>query len=209
MPRYFGLDVARHGTAETVLAERLVSVTRSRIGPLAVTHGFDTVEVANWAADIVMSRGPVLPDKLFIDAIGVGAGVADMLSSLDQFRTLRQHVIVIPINVGLASTDPDKRFFNLRSELFWAWRTDLEHHQCSLPDDEVLQQQMIGIRWRLTPTGQIQVESKEEIERRRQPSPDRADGIMLSYAEGRVEIGGGVGTFTVLGTNRRDAVGAR
>ena len=50
-------------------------------------------------------------------------------------------------------------------------------------DDEELAQELSSIKYKFTRRGKIQIESKEELKKRLGKSPDKADCMMLAYAE--------------------------
>jgi hypothetical protein len=50
-------------------------------------------------------------------------------------------------------------------------------------DDEVSITQLASVRYEITPRGQAQIESKEEARKRGVNSPDRAEALMLAFAD--------------------------
>jgi hypothetical protein len=50
-------------------------------------------------------------------------------------------------------------------------------------DDEVSIAQLASIRYEINPRGQVQIESKEEARKRGVKSPDRAEALMLAFAD--------------------------
>lgn len=166
----YGVDVARLGDDETVMYRNrggkirlawshhktTTDVTSDKVGATLVRHG------ANWV-------------PAYIDVIGLGAGVFDTLKARD--------MPVVPVNVALPAYD-DRRFSNQRAELYWHFREGFERKEIDLdPLDEDAAAQLVSIKWALTrKKGQIYLESKDDMRRRGLPSPDRADGMMLSWA---------------------------
>ena len=53
----------------------------------------------------------------------------------------------------------------------------------ALPDDEDLVAQLTTRRWKPTSKGKIRLESKDDARVRGIPSPDRADALVLAFAE--------------------------
>lgn len=171
-----GVDVARYGGDETVCYLRRegcvlqsdgwrgndLMATSGRIASLAREHGAQTIKV---------------------DDIGVGGGVTDSLQ-----HTFRgTGVTVTGVNVGEAAFDTEK-FANRRAELYWGLRERFREGDISIPaDDSLLLDQLTQIRFSYTPRGQIKIESKDEMKKRRPAgtkwqSPDRADALMLAFA---------------------------
>ena len=50
-------------------------------------------------------------------------------------------------------------------------------------DDEVSIAQLASLRYEINPRGQVQIESKEEARKRGVRSPDRAEALMLAFAD--------------------------
>ncbi|MBI3912530.1 MAG: hypothetical protein HY320_16545 [Armatimonadetes bacterium] len=162
-----GVDLARFGTCE--------SVAYVRQGP-------DVVAAAYWRKeDLMQSTGRVAelirryrPAWVKVDAVGVGAGVADRLHELG-------HTGVLEVNGGRAASDPE-RFAWLRDELYFALRDRFRDGAISLPEDDRLVAQLAALRYSYTSRGQQRVESKDEMRERGLPSPDRADALALCFA---------------------------
>ena len=176
-----GLDVARFGSDDSALLEG------SGNGPetATVVHGQDTMAVAGMGmAYLHRRRG-----SLAVDVIGVGGGVVD--------RIREQHPPgqVVPVNVGEApDRDPDL-LVNLRAQLWWDVRRALDP---ASPDEALslarldettyarLRQELTAPTYRMTSSGKVQIESKEELKARGLPSPDLADAFCLAlYARSR------------------------
>ena len=115
-----------------------------------------------------------------VDADGLGAGVYDRLIELGH--------AVGEIRGGKAPIEPED-FVNARSEWFRNLRKLFEDGEIDIdPHDEELAKQLGKIRWKMTSSGKIAVESKDDMRRGAVPSPDRADA--LAYAFAQVEITG-------------------
>ncbi|MBR1486719.1 MAG: hypothetical protein IJ597_05645, partial [Synergistaceae bacterium] len=50
------------------------------------------------------------------------------------------------------------------------------------PDDELLSE-LAAVKYKIDARGAIQIESKEEMKKRLGHSPDRADAVVLAFAE--------------------------
>ena len=71
----------------------------------------------------------------------------------------------------------------MRDELFWNAREWFEGRDVHIPDDDTLIQEITGIRYKYLSTGKLKVESKDEMKRRGQRSPDVADAFVLTFAQ--------------------------
>jgi hypothetical protein len=114
------------------------------------------------------------PSTIFVDTIGIGAGIADRLRELGY--------PAVDVNVGERSGTPDK-YFNLRAELWVKYRDWLAEGRCSLPDDDALVAESSTIKYSFDSAGRIKIEKKEDMKKRGLPSPDRADALCLTFYE--------------------------
>jgi len=121
------------------------------------------------------------PTAIYIDAIGIGAGLADRLRELD--------MPAIAISVSESPSLKD-RFNRLRDELFWNAREWFEGRDVKMPDDSTLMQELSGIRYKYLSSGKLKVEGKDEMKKRGQRSPDVADAFVLTFAEAGAIAGG-------------------
>jgi hypothetical protein len=86
------------------------------------------------------------------------------------------------INVGEATDFPD-RFRNLKAQLYWNLRERFQDGQVSGLDDDLTTSQLASIRYEINPRGQVQIESKDQARKRGVRSPDRAEALMLAFAD--------------------------
>lgn len=165
-PLFGGLDVAGPGEAETVLCVR----RGPRIVLLKAWSNPDPR--GDVLAALQSFKGQI--DGLNVDSVGTGYYMA--LHLRDHDFPVRQ------VNVGLPASDPEK-FFNLKAEYYWQLRLRCESGDIAGLHDEKTISQLLGIRYRYNSRGQIVIESKEEARRRGVKSPDRAEVVMLAFAE--------------------------
>jgi len=178
-PVVWGLDVARFGGDRSALAKRQGNVL---VEPIKTWQNKDLMELAG----IVLSEYDAVPysmrpQAIYIDAIGLGAGLADRLRELD--------MPAVAVSVSETASLKD-RFNRLRDELFWSCREWFEARDCHIPDDGTLMAELSGIRYKYLSTGKLKVESKDEMKRRGQRSPDVADAFVLTFA-GQGAVAGG------------------
>ena len=178
-PVVWGVDVARFGADRSAIAKRQGNVLTE---PIKTYQGRDLMEMAG----IVLSEYEAChyrmrPQSIYIDAIGIGAGLADRLRELD--------LPAVAISVSETASLKD-RFNRLRDELFWNAREWFESRDCHIPKDDALIQEITGIRYKYLSNGKLKIESKDEMKRRGQRSPDVADAFVLTFA-GNGAIAGG------------------
>lgn len=190
----------------------------SDLSVLVVKHGPVVEMPIAWSDPDVINTGSYFAelcaqhrvDLLNYDVFGIGGGVMATLKRIPGVRAAG-------INVGQPATErvwPDgkksrEKFLNLKAELWWLLRDALhktfEHvawlesggergrkhptdELLCLPDDEVLCSQLCSVRWHRTPAGKIQIETKEELQKRGIKSPDHADALALTFAPTAQEI---------------------
>lgn len=177
-----GLDVARFGDDDTAL------LAGNGNGPQDVTvvHGHETMEVAGLGMQYLKQRRGVLA----IDVIGVGAGV------YDRIKEQKPPGSVLDVNVGERPDHDADLLVNLRAQLWWDVRRVLDPNnktdepislaRLSDHDYQRLRAELTAPTYRMTSSGKVQIESKEEMKARGLPSPDLADAFCLAlYARSR------------------------
>lgn len=175
-----GLDVARFGSDDSALIEGTGNGPESA----SIVHGQDTMQVAGMGmAYLNRWRG-----TLAVDVIGVGGGV------VDRIREQKPPGQLVAVNVAESpDRDPDL-MSNLRAQLWWDVRKALDptsDEPLSLArlDDHTYQRlrsELTAPTYRMTSSGKVQIESKDEMKARGLPSPDLADAFCLAlYARSR------------------------
>ena len=193
-PVVWGIDVARFGGDRSALCKRQGQVL---VEKCKTWQGKDLMEMAG----IILSEYEATPytlrpSSIFIDSIGVGGGLADRLSELD--------LPAIGIAVSESPSLKD-RFTRLRDELFWKAREWFEARDCHIPNDEALISEVTAVRYKYQSTGKLKIESKDEMKRRGQRSPDVADAFVLTFAQEGATAMGQASRWNTRGTYKPDA----
>lgn len=179
-----GVDVARFGDDDTVIATKLDKV----IPKLLSRHGQNTMRTVG---DIVriyrdfMEKYPEYDNYVYvkIDDTGVGGGVTDRLNELkeDPAEGLDKMVIV-PVN--FANKSPKTKSARFYDDIVtWMWanvRELMKAKEVKLPDDSVLLGEFSTRKYYFQSNGKIKLESKKELKKRGLSSPDRADAVALA-----------------------------
>lgn len=166
VPGCYGVDIARMGRDET-------AVYRNRGGVVRLERTWakkDTMQTAGMLIELIAERLGEVPAVL--DVIGVGAGPYD--------RLREQGYPVVAFNAAEKAND-SVRFVNRRAEQWWEVRTLFEDGELDLDErDEELANEFLAIKWKVTSSGRIFMESKDETSKVLGRSPDRADAFMMS-----------------------------
>lgn len=176
-PIRFGIDVARGGEDESVIA--MFQGNHSEI--LWTYEGSDTMTVVNNATRFIKQY---LPKEVRVDVIGIGAGVHDRLEEIRKLGDLPEGCKIVSVGVGespIGKEDFTEEFVMLRDQLWWMMRLGI--HQMDLPEDALLASQMIAPQWGPNLRGKVKVESKDDMKKRGVKSPDRAEAIMLAWPD--------------------------
>ena len=173
-PRFLGIDVARFGSAESVITER----KHRAVLYLETRRGLDTQDVAGWVRDCIEARGGIKEfGAVCVDDIGVGGGVTD---------TLRRWYGKKIVGVNVSLRVEDGRNYNLRAKLVSdavVWLKDAPNH---LPNDGEFRSQMGSIQKKYQ-GGLMLIESKDDMRKRGVKSPDRADSFFLTFASPEIK----------------------
>lgn len=109
-------------------------------------------------------------DAVFIDA-GYGTGIKSAGDTMGRAWQL----------IWFSSSPTDRGYVNKRAEM-WGLMRDWLREGGSIPDDQVLYEDLIGPETLPRLDGRIALESKEDMRRRHLPSPNRGDALALSFA---------------------------
>jgi phage terminase large subunit len=170
--RVWGIDVARFGRDRTTLVKRCDNATVEKHKQWV---GQDLMQTSGRIYAEWLETPPDLrPHTVFVDVIGIGAGVADRLMELG--------LPVAGINVAEEASVSEK-YMRLRDELWFKARKWLERKDCKLVDDEVLIAELTLPRYAFTSGGKLKVESKDELKKRYPQSPDVADAFCLTFSQ--------------------------
>lgn len=134
----------------------------------------NTMEIVGRIKRIIMDEKPA---RVYVDCIGIGAGVVDRLREMG-------FDCVEGINVARSANDKE-RFKNLRAELWSDMREWLMGElPVQIPDEDELHGELCSLGFKETSSGQIQIESKDDLRARGLPSPDGADALALTMFGG-------------------------
>ncbi len=132
---------------------------------------------------------------LGVDATGVGASTVNKLKELQVFgQWLHGSARPWPEvdEHGAVPVRKEELFFNLRSQMWWRMRSDLQHGRIALVRDEELFRDLCTPTYEIR-NGKIRVESKEDLYARLKRSPNKGDAavygnfVRVQHVEPEVE----------------------
>lgn len=166
-PHLMGVDVARYGDDKSVILIR-------HGGNLVLKRIFreiDTVRLAGYVCETI-DHYPQ-PLVVFIDGVGIGAGV------IDQCRA--RGYAVTEVQAGAKAQD-ERHFVNKRAEMWQRLKEWLERRGRLTRDDTDLIADLTGPEYDYD-TGKLRLEKKEDMKARGLASPDEGDALALTFAE--------------------------
>ncbi len=170
-PLIIGVDPAIAEIDKTAIIRR----KGRRAYGLETFRNCNTMEIAGRVASIIKQESPT---KVYIDCIGIGAGIVDRLIEMG-------YSMVEGINVGRSANQKD-RYANLRAELWdsmkdWLYQNELP---VQIPDDDELHGALCSLGFKYRSNEQLLIESKDDLRARGMPSPDEADALSLTFFSG-------------------------
>jgi hypothetical protein len=175
-PVDLGVDVARFGTDETVMATRLGAY----LMPLKSWQGQDTMKTVGQ----IVKQAKALHDvyqrtvRVKLDDTGVGGGVTDRLREVvdeDRLDWLK----IYPVNFA---SKGNRDYEGIISVMYGQFK-DEHLDDCVLPNDDDLAGQLSIRRYSITSKGKIQIERKQAMKDRGLQSPDRAEATIMAFYE--------------------------
>ena len=170
-----GIDIARSDLGDkTVLARRqgrtITQLDRYAIADTTPTVGYASNLLERWQSAYAM-----------VDVIGIGAGPYDQLREKFGRRAL-------PFNASESSDFKDRskeiEFSNKRAAAYWNLREELDPaygSDLALPPCDILTGDLTSVRrGRMTSSGKMTIEPKDDIRKRIGRSPDDGDAVAMS-----------------------------
>lgn len=166
-----GVDVAIGNKDKTAIIRRKGRVAYG----LETYRNYNTMEIVGLIKNIIEKENP---HRVYIDCIGIGAGVVDRLKE-------HNFHFVEGINVARSANQKDK-YKNLRHELWIEmlnWFT--QEMPVQIPDDDELHGHLCSLGYKKPDSnGRLTIESKQDLIARGMPSPDTADALSLTFYNG-------------------------
>tara|TARA_R110002074_G_scaffold388384_1_gene570979 strand:+ start:1201 stop:3894 length:2694 start_codon:yes stop_codon:yes gene_type:complete len=164
-----GVDVARFGDDRTTFAFR----EGRKVHWVKARSKYSTMDTVG---EVVQLHRQIRFKRIFVDVIGVGAGVVDRLIELGLGN------VVVAVNSSERAID-DKHYYNKRTEMWGEFREWLKNGPCQIPDEDDLAAEVGAVQYKFDSNGRWQLEKKEDMKKRILRSPDKGDAIVLTFAE--------------------------
>lgn len=167
-PLIGGLDPAGDG----IKGDRTVIAIRQgrQFHKYSVKRGLDTMEVVGWAGRIFKEWGL---QKLFVDNIGIGAGVYDRMRELGYDVT--------NVNAGVVADD-ERKYVNKRAEMWGELADWLHDSPVSIPDEDEVQADLTTAIRLYDSNSRFKLLGKKEIRKQFGFSPDIGEALALTFA---------------------------
>lgn len=171
-PVVWGLDVARFGDDSSCLVKRKGNIITE---DPRTWKNLDTMQTAGVVqAEWESTPESMRPAEIMVDAIGLGAGVADRLIHLG-LPARAVNVSELPALKG--------NYGNLRAELWFKAKAWFEARNCRIPKHEGLRAELTIVRYGFRAgSSKLLIEEKSELKKRLRRSPDVADAFCLTFA---------------------------
>lgn len=173
--RALGVDLAPYGSAENAIAYRDGNT-------LVRLDAFPSMRPdLFWEGPVTEAVRRFAPHYLVYDADGVGAGVIGYAESAARSTLDQGHLVqLMPFRGALAVS---AKFLNYRSASWWNLRRMFENDAVALAvQDRKLREQVTKLRYSITPSGDIRVETKQELRKRDRGDLDRADALVYAWS---------------------------
>lgn len=173
-PIVMGVDPARFGEDRTAIVYR----AGRKMWHYETMQSMDTMEIAG----LVLTRmREVEADAVFIDVVGLGAGVYDRLIELVGNDVVKSaNAASKPLN--------RERYFNKRAEM-WGEMKDWLEDEVDIPDDAEIMLDLTAPGYTYHSDGSLKLEKKEDMKKRGRKSPDIADALALTFAQPVKKLG--------------------
>ena len=170
----FGVDIARMG-------EDYNSIYINRGGRLRLHSTWNKVTLTETAGRIHRAALDEMATEIRVDGSGIGAGVIDILMNDDAYDRKPYKVIAM---IGSGRSPDTLRWLNARALYYDQMREKMQTSLLDIdPKDEKLLDEMLMIKFKFSPKGGIQIESKDDMRSRGMKSPDNLDSAVYACAE--------------------------
>ena len=167
-PVVIAVDVARYGNSSSVILVR-------RGDAVADIQVFNQMNTVALEGKVMIAARKWTPESVIVDAGGLGAGVVDNLTY--------DGIAVHEFNGATPPLWDDANYANRRAEGYAALHRRFQQGNIRIPRDPGLMQELSTLRLTNDRRGRMLMESKVDLRLRGQRSPDKADALMMAFAD--------------------------
>ena len=167
-PVVIAVDVARYGISSSVILVR-------RGDSVADMQVFNQMNTVALEGKIVNATRKWMPDALILDGGGIGGPVVDQIRD--------QGIAVHEFNGATPPLWDETNYANRRAEGYAALQNRFQKGNIRIPRDPGLMQELSTLRLTTDRRGRMLMESKVDLRLRGQRSPDKADALMMAFAD--------------------------
>lgn len=185
-PLILGVDVARFGSDESVIAWR----RGMRVGIHSGYRGLDTRQLSDKVIEIAVE---LAAREIKVDGIGVGAGVVDNLKHSNVLQEIGCRVLDCVASAA-PSGEHKNDYVNAKAEWYCTVRDHLQAGELEIEADadgsgeeeiaESLEGQLAFLRYKIVQKDKIQIVPKDVMKKEGYGSPDRAEAMIMTFAGG-------------------------
>jgi hypothetical protein len=173
-PCVLGVDIARMG-------DDYNAVYTNHQGRLRLYDKWNKVTLTETAGRIHRIAIDTNAEEVRIDGSGIGAGVIDILMNDGAYDRKGYKVIAM---IGSGKSPDTLRWLNARALYYDQMREKMAKRELDIdPKDEKLLDEMLMIKFKFSPKGGVQIESKDDMRSRGMKSPDNLDAAVYACAE--------------------------
>lgn len=178
-----GADIARFGDDETIIVSRIGAKV------LGLYHYTKQDTMTTCGKILSAAKGAMREYQkphatIHIDDDGVGGGVTDRLREVISEQGL--NISVVPCHNGGRALDKE-HYANWATEQWCGLKQRFVDGDISIPQDDELAAQLSTRKYTINSRDQIILEDKGTYKKRIHRSPDRADALVLAFANGDSE----------------------
>ena len=170
-PVVIAVDVARFGGSSSVILVR----RGDAVADMQVFNGMDTAVLKG---RVIIAARQWMPEAVIVDGGGLGGGVVD---------SLNHDGIAVHEFSGAGTPHDPKCYANRRAEGYAALQKLFQDGNIRIPRDPGLMQELATLRQTNDRLGRLLMESKVDMRLRGVRSPDKADALMMAFADRPVE----------------------
>lgn len=162
-------DPARYGDDENVIYVMEATANCAYVLEEIILEHKSTMDTAGRLAALRKKHNAQV---IAVDVIGIGSGIVDALYDL------KEPVLAINSSAKPTVETQQKKYYNLRSQMWMQAGDAFEEGRVKLNDDYVLNGQLSSVKFSYK-NGKLAAEAKEEVKKRLGRSPDRADAFIM------------------------------